>query len=125
MARILVIDDEQDIRFLIEKFLVRDGHEVDLAENGKQAMKLIEVNNYDLLITDVVMPEKDGIEVLNELQEHATRIKTIVISGGGARGKIENYLVMAKLLGADWVLPKPLDFSKLQIAVNDILKVKL
>ena len=125
MARILVIDDEQDIRFLIEKFLVRDGHEVDLAENGKQAMKLIEVNNYDLLITDVVMPEKDGIEVLNELQEHATRIKTIVISGGGARGNIENYLVMAKLLGADWVLPKPLDFSKLQIAVNDILKVKL
>ncbi len=125
MARILVIDDEQDIRFLIEKFLVRDGHEVDQAENGKQAMKLIEVNNYDLLITDVVMPEKDGIEVLNELQEHATRIKTIVISGGGARGNIENYLVMAKLLGADWVLPKPLDFSKLQIAVNDILKVKL
>ena len=124
MARILVIDDEQHIRFLLEAFLAQDGHKVDLAENGKEGLKLIERNHYDLLITDVVMPEKDGLELIRELKGHVPRIRIIVISGGGLRLNIQHYLEMAKLLGADRVLPKPLDFLKLQITVNDVLEAK-
>jgi DNA-binding response OmpR family regulator len=124
MARILVIDDEQLIRTLVNEFLVQEGHEVDLAENGKKGLKLIGINNYDLLITDIVMPELDGLRVLMELKGRVPRIRIIVMSGGGTRLNIDNYLNMAKLLGADLVLPKPLDFLKLQAAVKEVLEAQ-
>jgi len=122
MARILVIDDEPHIRTLVEAFLSQDGHEVDLAVNGKEGLTLIERNHYDLLLTDVVMPEKDGLELIMDLKGRVPRIRVIVMSGGGTRLNIQNYLEMARLLGADRVLPKPLDFLKLQNAVKEVLE---
>ncbi len=124
MARILVIDDERHIRTLVNAFLVQDGHEVDLAENGKEGLKLIGLNRYDLLITDIVMPEQDGLGVLMELKGQEPRIRVIVMSGGGERLNIENYLNLARLMGADRVLSKPLDFLKLQTAVREVLETK-
>jgi DNA-binding response OmpR family regulator len=124
MAKILVIDDEPHIRTLVEAFLVQDGHDVDLADNGKNGLKMIEQNHYDLLITDVVMPEKDGLELIMDLKGREPRIRVIVMSGGGTRLNIQNYLEMARLLGADRMLPKPLDFLKLQNAVKEVLEAQ-
>ncbi len=64
MARILVIDDDVHIRSLIETHLQFDGYDVDTAENGKVGLKLVGLHQYDLVITDVVMPEQDGLEVV-------------------------------------------------------------
>ena len=125
MARILVIDDEPHLRILMESFLALDGHEVDLAVNGSEGMKLIERNTYDLVFTDVVMPEKDGLEVLMELKGRVPRIRIIVISGGGERLNIKELLNMARLLGADRVLSKPLDFSNLLAVVKEVLEIKI
>ena len=124
MARILVIDDEPHLRILVESFLVQDGHEVDLAENGKEGLKLIECNSYDLVITDVVMPEQDGLEVLMGLKGHVPRMRIIVMSGGGDRLNIKELLSLAKLMGADRVLPKPLDFTALQAVVKEVLEIR-
>ena len=123
MARILVIDDEPHLRILLESFLLLDGHEVDLAVNGSEGMKLIERNTYDLVLTDVVMPEKDGLEVLMELKGRVPRIRIIVISGGGERLNIKELLNMARLLGADRVLSKPLDFTTLLAVVKEVLEI--
>ncbi len=123
MARILVIDDELHIRTLVKAFLIQDGHEVDLAENGKEGLKLIGLNRYDLLITDIVMPEQDGLGVLMELKGQVPRIRVIVMSGGGERFNIHNYLNLARLMGADLLLPKPLDFEKLREAVREVLEL--
>ena len=125
MARILVIDDEPHLRILLESFLLLDGHEVDLAVNGSEGMKLIERNTYDLVFTDVVMPEKDGLEVLMELKGREPRIRIIVISGGGERLNIKELLNMARLLGADRVLSKPLDFTTLLAVVKEVLEIKI
>ena len=123
MARILVIDDELHIRTLVKAFLIQDDHEVDLAENGKEGLKLIGLNRYDLLITDIVMPEQDGLGVLMELKGKEPRIRVIVMSGGGKRFNIQNYLNLARLMGADLLLPKPLDFEKLREAVREVLEL--
>ncbi len=124
MSRILVIDDEPHLRTLIQKFLLLDDHEVDLAEDGNKGLKLIEGNSYDLVITDIVMPEKDGLEVVMELKQLFPNIRIIVISGGGERLNIQDLLKMARLMGADRVMSKPLDFIKLQSAVREVLAMQ-
>ena len=124
MARILVIDDEPHIRILMESFLTQDGHQVDQAKNGTEGLGLIEHNSYDLVITDVVMPEKDGFEVLMGLNGQVPRMRIIVISGGGDRLNMQELLNMARLMGADRVLPKPLDFTTLQAIVKEVLELQ-
>ena len=72
MSRILVIDDLKQIRLVIQELLEVDGHDVDLAENGRTALKMTESNSYDLIITDLYMPEKDGLEVIKALKKSLT-----------------------------------------------------
>ena len=121
MSHILVIDDAPHIRDVVTEFLILEGHTVDTADNGKKGLKLFELNHYDLVITDVVMPEKDGFEVFAALKKKASTVKTIVMSGGAARLDTQLLLETAQIMGADRVLPKPLDFFKLQIAVREVL----
>jgi DNA-binding NtrC family response regulator len=121
MARILVIDDELHIRTIIEKILTIDNHEVDLAENGKAGLKLASLNDYDLVITDVVMPEQDGLEVITGIKRLFPHIRIIVMTGGAIGLDIAYLLKTAKLMGADRMLPKPLDFEKLQDTVKEML----
>jgi len=122
MARILIIDDDAQIRMLIEKFMVHDGHEVETAENGAVGLKMIGNRQYDLLITDIVMPEQDGFGVLMELKKRSSKLKIIVITGGTAKLPIDNLVTMAGLMKADSVLQKPLDFVNLRETVNQVLK---
>ena len=95
-----------------------------MAEDGNKGLKLIEGNSYDLVITDIVMPEKDGLEVVMELKQLFPNIRIIVISGGGERLNIQDLLKMARLMGADRVMSKPLDFIKLQSAVREVLAMQ-
>jgi DNA-binding response OmpR family regulator len=120
MAKILVLDDEASIVLMIKKMLEKAGHEVDMALNGRDGMILFEQNKPDLLITDIIMPEKEGLETIFELRQKHPELKIIAISGGG-RISPEGYLPGAKLLGADMVFQKPLDQKEFMQAVATLL----
>jgi DNA-binding response OmpR family regulator len=121
MARILVIDDQAHIRTIIEEFLTIERHTVDLAENGKVGMKMVGLNGYDLVISDVIMPEQDGLAVIVELKTLHPFVKIIAMTGGIDSLDIADIMDTSELLGADRVLSKPLDYTKLQAAVNEVL----
>jgi DNA-binding response OmpR family regulator len=107
MAKIIVVDDEPSILLMLKKMLEKVGHEVDTASNGNEGIILFEKNKHDLLITDIIMPEKEGMETIIELRKKYPDLKIIAISGGG-RISPEGYLPGAKLLGANMVFQKPL-----------------
>ena len=117
MAKILVLDDELSILLMIKKMLEKDGHEVETALNGKEGMELFEKNKPDLLITDIIMPEKEGLETIIELKKKHPELKIIAISGGGRIGP-NGYLPGAKLFGANLVFQKPLDHKEFLQAVS-------
>jgi len=123
MAKILVIDDEPQIRNILKEFLQREGYEVDIAENGKVGLKMAGVKFYDLVITDVVMPEQDGYEVIMDLVRRSPRCRIIVMSGGAAKLDTQDLLTTAKLMGADRALAKPLDFINLTTVVKEVLEL--
>ena len=121
MSHILVIDDAPHIRTVLTEYLLLEGHTVDSAGNGNEGLRLFGLNHYDLVITDVVMPEKDGLEVLTALKQKVSAVRIIVMSGGAARLDPQLLLTTAQAMGADRVIPKPIDFWKLQIAVKEVL----
>ena len=121
MARILVIDDDVEICTLTKRFLLLDGHEVDTAEDGAVGLKLAGRNQYDLVITDVIMPEQDGIGVVAELKKLYPHIRIIVMTGGGAKFSISELLNITKFMKADRGLAKPLDFEMLLETVRELL----
>jgi DNA-binding response OmpR family regulator len=103
--RILVVDDEPEVRSSLGKLLTTAGHEVILAENGREATRLVRAAPPDLIILDLFMPEKDGLEVLVELRAYRPHPPIIAMSGGGARQL--DLLPEAKLLGASRTIEKP------------------
>lgn len=123
MAKILVFDDEPSILLMIKKMLEKAGHEVEIALNGKEGMVLFERNRPDLLITDIIMPEKEGLETIFELRRQFPDLKIIAISGGGRIGP-DGYLPGAKLLGANAVFTKPLIPKEFIQAVDNLLGTK-
>ncbi len=121
MSRILVIDDKLQIRLVIQELLAVDGHDVDLAENGSTALKMAASNSYDLIITDLYMPEKDGLEVIKALKKSLKQVKIIAMSGGGVKKFADDMLKSAKIMGAAVALQKPLDYDELRNAVKEVL----
>lgn len=122
MARILVIDDEEDLRVLVRQALESDGHEVIPATNGAEGLALQRKRPADLVITDIFMPEADGIETIHEIKKDFPRVKVIAMSGGG-RGSsmLQSVLTTASALGIDSFLRKPFDFSTLLQSVRQVL----
>jgi len=121
MARILLIEDDNEVRTMLRLTLIHFGHNVIEARNGKEGLELFKRANADLVITDIVMPEKEGLEVLIELREkQVPPVKIIAISGGGRQNVVDN-LKMAKLLGAGRVLAKPFSNEALMAAINELL----
>lgn len=116
MASILVIDDEPSLRRSLRRILELDGHEVIEAEDGRAALALEEDRSVDLIITDVFMPEMDGIEFLIEHQERRPDVPIIAISGGGFADK-EHVLTDAGMIGAVATLSKPLSIDAVREAV--------
>ena len=115
MATILVIDDQAPIRALLRVALEDAGHEVLEASNGRLGLELYREKPADLIITDVVMPEMNGLELMLELTRSFLNVKVIAISGGL---ESEGALNVAKLLGARQTFQKPLDMEKLLSAVR-------
>ena len=120
MARILLIDDDDSVRMVLLLTLKHFGHTVVEARNGNEGLELFRHGGADLLITDIVMPEKDGLEVLMNLKRSQPSLKIIAISGGG-RNSAEDYLQIARLMGASKVLAKPFTADVLMAAVNELL----
>jgi DNA-binding response OmpR family regulator len=120
MSKILVIDDEPAILLMLKKMLEKAGHEVDIASNGNEGIILFEKNKHNLLITDIIMPEKEGMETIIELHKKYPGLKIIAISGGG-RINSEGYLPGAKLLGANMIFQKPLIQKEFLVAVATLL----
>jgi|TARA_Y100000031_G_scaffold86706_1_gene95382 CheY-like chemotaxis protein len=120
MVRVLVVDDEEPARFTIRNILEAAGHEVDEAENGNEAISSQTANPFDLIIIDLIMPEKGGVETIIELKRDYPDLKIIAISGGGRTKKL-NFLKQAYKLGADKPLAKPFSEDELLECVNDCL----
>ncbi|MBN2340181.1 MAG: response regulator [Deltaproteobacteria bacterium] len=123
MTRILVIDDDVQICNMLERFLSRKGYEVDIAYDGNQGITKFDKARTDLVITDLVMPEKEGIETVMELRAKSPAVKIIAISGGGRVGP-ESYLEIARELGAQRTFEKPVDFEELLGAVEELTSPK-
>lgn len=120
MARILIIEDDNEVRDYLESVLTRAGYEVCSAANGMEGVQLFRRVPADLVITDIIMPEKDGIETILDLRHGNEKLKVIAISGGG-RSEPENYLHSARLLGADRTMKKPFTNQEMLAAVADLL----
>jgi len=118
--RVLIIDDDEQIRVLLEQMMQWAGFEVAVAENGKIAMRLQQENPADLVITDLIMPEQEGLETISRLKKEYKGIKIIAISGGGRIGP-EAYLPAALELGADKVFSKPFDVQEIVDTVQRLL----
>ena len=116
MPRILLIDDDLILRTVIRQALVAAGHEVTEASDGKMGLALHQASPAELIITDLVMPETEGMEVLMTLRRWNSKSRVLVISGG-VRGGICDCLRTAKLLGANEVLLKPFSLEVLLAAV--------
>ena len=123
MARILVIEDDNEVRDYLESVLSRDGYEVVGASNGKDGVAIFQQNPVDLVITDIIMPEKDGIETITDLRRDNADVKVIAISGGERRpeGMSRNYLHSARLLGANRSMQKPIANKDLLAAIRELL----
>ena len=120
MATILVVDDDALVRESIRRVLEKSGHTVTEAPDGKVALRHFAGNPTELVVSDVYMPDMDGIEFLMRLREAFPEVKTLMISGGGKLSS-ENVLDAASLLGADRVLDKPFSLEELQEAVEAVL----
>ncbi len=120
MAKILVIEDNEDILSFYKRMLEMAGHEVVGALNGNEGTRLFREDPADVVITDMVMPEKDGMETIMELRKDFPGVKIIAVSGGGAIGPY-CYLMTAQRLGANRILTKPVDMSELMKAVGDVV----
>lgn len=113
---ILVVDDEPELRDLMMRVLKRGGHRVTCAGNGVEASRAMASERFDVVVTDVIMPEKDGIQVINELRRKYPDVRIIAMSGGGHVSR-DQYLKIAKGLGAHALLEKPFANEDLLAAI--------
>ena len=121
MATILIIDDDPQIIKLLKTYLEFTGHSVFTASNGKEGLRALGEKSFDLLITDIIMPERDGIEVLTSLKGLANPPKVIAMSGGSPNLDQDHLLKMATIMKADTVLAKPLHLAHLSTIIQELL----
>ena len=130
MARIIVIDDEKDIRNVLKEVLERAGFDVEIAGNSDEGLELLREKGADLVITDIIMPGKDGVDTVYNIRREFPNTRVIVISGGGNVAPLEYeptaikttaYLASAFAAGADVTLAKPFDRGELLNIVNKLV----
>lgn len=117
---ILVVDDEKQVRSLLRRKLEQCGYQVHEASNGREAIETLGQRSFDLVISDIMMPEKDGLEVIMYLRKTRPELKVIAISAPGN----QLFLESARALGASRVLEKPFALDDLAVAVDELLPVR-
>jgi DNA-binding response OmpR family regulator len=120
MARILLVDDDEFVRRPVQMNLQRAGHIVDEACNGRDAVVAYREKRHDVVVTDLIMPEQEGLETIMQLRRHDAQVRVIAISGGG-RVNATNYLALARSLGAQRTLAKPFTTEELLEAIRQVL----
>jgi DNA-binding response OmpR family regulator len=119
MARILIVDDEATFRSVVAVALRQHGHQVIEAEDGRSGLVQLNAHEVDLVITDVLMPEQDGLELIMKVRDGANPVPVIAMTGHPAKGDL--YLKLAKALGAQRALAKPFNMDDLLGAVRELL----
>jgi DNA-binding response OmpR family regulator len=119
-SHILVIDDDGDLRVLMQEVLEAEGYTVSVAADGQQGIELQRKQPASLLITDIFMPEKEGIETIRDFREEFPNVPIIAMSGGGMLRR-RSWLFTAKALGATVILQKPFRISDLLRSVTAVL----
>jgi len=123
MPGILIVEDDKDLREMLKISLIRRKFVVSEAENGKEAITHFKPSITDLVITDLIMPDEDGLKVIIKLRELKPSVKIIAISGGGKAGP-GSYLNLAKALGADAIYSKPFSINELIAKIEELLTIK-
>jgi CheY-like chemotaxis protein len=121
MAQVLIVDDNPQIREVLAECVRLAGHDVSVADNGKTALEHLSAHPVDVMILDMIMPEKDGLEVIMELLGQQNRCRVIAISGGAAGISQDYILQMSKLMKVDAVLSKPFEIEILNATLSEVL----
>lgn len=121
MARILIIDDEEMFRQMLRQMLELAGYEVAEAADGAQGIEAFRRQPADLVITDIFMPEKEGIATIHELKKDFPELKMIAVTGGGNKRCGFEYLQFAESVGADRTLNKPFERQEILDAIEELL----
>jgi CheY-like chemotaxis protein len=122
MSRILLVDDEAAMRELLTLVLELDGHEVLSASNGNDALDALAQGNFDLVLTDLVMPVRDGIDTIKEIRQRFPQLRIIAMSGG-SRNNAGDALETARQIGATRTLQKPFSNQQLLETTREVLAV--
>jgi len=117
---ILIVDDDEMIREYIKELLLFNDYKVTQAENGKQGLKQVYEDKPDLVITDIVMPEMEGISFIQELHAYNKNMPIIAMTGN-INGRMEELLELSSQLGADETLRKPINSKELTTAINKLI----
>lgn len=120
MAGIMIVEDDHDLREMLKLSLLQRKYTVIEASTGKEAIAKFKPSLIDLVVTDIIMPDEDGLKVIMKLKEIKPGIRIIAISGGGKAGP-GNYLNLARALGADEIFPKPFSVQSLLARIDSIL----
>ena len=119
---ILIVDDDEEIRLGFHHLLSAKGFIVEVAASGAQALRAYKDSGFDLVITDILMPNEDGLSLIMQLRGYDKEVRIIAISGGGKKNNM-GYLKLARSFGAITSLEKPVTSVKLLEAINEILGI--
>ena len=117
---VLIIEDDEFVKNMLRQTFKQAGYEVATASNGRIGIQLYQSEPFDIVITDLIMPDMEGIETITHLRRFNPGVKVIAISGGG-RNRPDDYLHLASKLGAARTFTKPVDRSALLEAVEDLI----
>ena len=121
MSTVLIIDDDAQFNLMLKSALEIKGYEVETAANGKEGKTLYQNKKYDVIITDIIMPDVDGYEVILDLRRMGMSNRTIAVSGGG-RTAADDYLVTAQHFDVAATFNKPVDLQALRAKVEEIIQ---
>jgi len=122
-STILIVDDEPGIRELLGMILEAAGHSVVSAEDGIEAPKIMASREVEIVITDLLMPERDGLEFITEIRSKYPKVKIIAMSGGGHIAR-DSYLRIARNFGAHYLLEKPFSQAGVLGAIEKVLEMR-
>ena len=120
-SKILIIEDERSVRGLFSQFLEHEGFQVECASNGSEGLDKLKTAGADLVITDIMMPEMDGLEVVREIRKVNSTLPIIAVSGGMSNGSV-NYVSAARDFGADMIFEKPVSLVDLLESVKKLIQ---